>query len=143
MCCHIVDLTGQVLPVRAIADAAHARGVRVLVDGAQSFGQFPFTVAQLGCDYFATSLHKWLMGPQGTGLLYIRRDLIPDVWPLMPSSGDSSDDIRKFEDIGTHPPAPVLALGDALSFHRSTGSGGEGGATLHAPRLLDAAGCHA
>lgn len=122
MCCHIVDLTGQVLPVRGICEAAHRRGVPVLVDGAQSFGQFDFTVADLGCDFFATSLHKWLMGPQGTGALYVRRDLIPDVWPLMPAAPEAASDIRKFEDIGTASHAPALALAEAMNFHAAVGA---------------------
>lgn len=122
MCCHMVDLTGQVLPVRAIADAAHARGVPVLVDGAQTFGHLPFTMSDLDCDYFATSLHKWMMGPQGTGALYIRKDRIADVWSLMSSDASASSDIRKFEDIGTSPPSRILALADAMAFHAAIGS---------------------
>ena len=122
MCCHMVDLTGQVLPVRAIADAAHAHGVPVLVDGAQTFGHLPFTMRDLDCDYFATSLHKWLMGPQGTGALYIRKDRIADVWSLMSSDASASSDIRKFEDTGTSPPARILALADAMAFHAAIGS---------------------
>ena len=121
MVCHMIDLTGQILPVRALADMTHRHGVPLLVDGAQTFGHLDFTQADLACDFFATSLHKWLMGPQGTGMLYIHRDRIADVWPLMPAEEDDSADVRKFEDIGTAPPAPILALGEALAFHRSIG----------------------
>lgn len=122
MCCHMVDLTGQVLPVRAISDTAHRRNIPVLVDGAQTFGHFDFRQQDLACDFFATSLHKWMCGPQGTGMLYVKRERIPDVWPLMPADRSLDRDIRKFEDRGTHPPAPFLALGEAIAFHRTIGA---------------------
>lgn len=121
MCCHLIDLTGQILPVPAISAMAHRHGVPVLVDGAQTFGQFSFTQTDLGCDFFATSLHKWLMGPQGTGMLFVRRDHLHDLWPLMPCDAEEIDDIRKFEDVGTQPSAGLLALGEALAFHHSLG----------------------
>lgn len=122
MCCHMIDLTGQILPVSQITAMAHRRGIPVLVDGAQTFGHIPCTAADLDCDFFATSLHKWMMGPQGTGLLFVRKDRIADLWPLMPAEMEDKEDIRKFEDIGTHPPAPFLALGEALTFHQSIGA---------------------
>jgi len=121
MICHMVDLTGQILPVRSVCDAAHARGIPVLVDGAQTFGHVPLSRESLQCDFFATSLHKWLMGPQGTGMLFVSREHIPDVWPLMPAEGAGRADIRKFEDYGTRPPAPTLAVAEAAAFHRSLG----------------------
>lgn len=121
MCCHMVDLTGQMLPVEAITAMAHRHGIPVLVDGAQTFGHVPCTAPALGCDFFATSLHKWMMGPQGTGMLFVRKDRIADLWPLMPAGAGQKNDIRKFEDVGTRPPAAFLALGEALSFHRSIG----------------------
>ncbi|HMB92643.1 MAG TPA: aminotransferase class V-fold PLP-dependent enzyme [Rhodothermales bacterium] len=122
MCCHMIDLTGQILPVSKITAMAHRHGLPVLVDGAQTFGHVPCTAADLGCDFYATSLHKWMMGPQGTGLLFVRKDRIADLWPLMPAETEGQGDIRKFEDIGTHPPAPFLALGEALTFHQSIGA---------------------
>ena len=122
MLCHMIDLTGQILPVRPVVEMARARGIPVLVDGAQTFGQLDFTLADLGCDYFATSLHKWLMGPHGTGMLYVRKDRIPDLWPLMPAAADLDADIRKFEDIGTQSLASFLALSEALTFHHSIGA---------------------
>lgn len=121
MCCHMIDLTGQILPVAAISRMAQRHGVPVLVDGAQTFGQVPFTIGELGCDFFATSLHKWLMGPHGTGLLYVKKDHLADLWPLMPASPARHDDIRKFEDIGTAPLGQTLALGEALTFHETLG----------------------
>ena len=122
MCCHMVDVTGQVLPVRAVAKTAHAHGIPVLVDGAQTFGHLAFEVNDLECDFFATSLHKWTLGPQGTGLLYVRKERIADVWPLMSSSNELRGDIRKFEDVGTRPPARLLAISEALAFHERIGS---------------------
>ncbi|NND73332.1 MAG: aminotransferase class V-fold PLP-dependent enzyme [Rhodothermales bacterium] len=121
MCCHMVDLTGQILPVRRICDMAHRHGVHVLVDGAQTFGQIPCTAAMLQCDYFATSLHKWYMGPQGTGMLFVRKQLVPAVWPLNPPEETSSTDIRKFEDVGTRALAQVLSLAESSSFNSVIG----------------------
>jgi selenocysteine lyase/cysteine desulfurase len=117
----MIDLTGQILPIADITSMAHRHGIPVLVDGAQTFGHVPCTAADLGCDFFATSLHKWMMGPQGTGMLFVRKNRIADLWSLMPAEADQKDNIRKFEDVGTQPPAPFLALGEALSFHRSIG----------------------
>jgi selenocysteine lyase/cysteine desulfurase len=100
---------------------ARERGVPVIVDGAHSFAHFPFAQADLGCDYYATSLHKWLFAPHGTGLLYVRRDRIGDLWPLMAAPDAMDDDIRKFEEIGTHPAANYLAIAEALTFHEGIG----------------------
>lgn len=119
---HMVDVNGQIMPVRAIADLAHERGVPVLVDGAQTFGQVAFDLPSLDCDYFATSLHKWLGGPHGTGALFIKQDRIPGVWPLMPCHADRRDDIRKFEDVGTDQWVRILALADAIDRHETWGA---------------------
>ncbi len=121
MCCHMIDLTGQILPVRKICDLAHEEDIPVLVDGAQTLGHIQFRIDELGCDFFATSLHKWMMGPQGTGLLYVRKSKIDTVWSLMSSDPAQSDDIRKFEDIGTTPQARLLGLGEAVAFHHQIG----------------------
>ena len=119
---HPVNLTGQHFPVASLCALAHQRGIQVAVDAAQSFGQFPLSARTLGCDYLGTSLHKWLMGPKGTGLLYVKRDLIPGLWPLFPSGKTRApDDIRKFELIGTAPPVH-LALAEAIRFHRAIGA---------------------
>jgi len=122
---HPVNLTGQHFPVARICDLAHARGIEVVVDAAQSFGQFEVTAGSLKCDYMGTSLHKWLLGPKGTGLLYVRRSKIEKVWPLIAvgaGAGRKPDDIRKYETIGTGP-MTVLALAEALSFHQTLGVG--------------------
>ena len=121
--CHQINLTGQILPVKGVVQMARARGIPVIVDGAHALAQFHFTLDELDCDYYGTSLHKWLNAPHGTGLLYVRKDKIGDLWPLMAASERQDDNIRKFEEIGTHPAANYLAIGDALTFHE--GIGGE------------------
>lgn len=119
--CHIINLTGQILPVREVVRMARRRGIPVIVDGAHSFGHWPFTRDELECDYYSSSLHKWLFAPHGTGLLYVRRDKIADLWPLMAPPEELVDDVRKFEEIGTHPAANYLAIGEALTFHEGIG----------------------
>lgn len=119
--CHVINITGQIMPVKEIVGLGRSRGIPVIVDGAHSFGQFPFSHADLDCDYFGSSLHKWLSAPIGTGLLYVRRDKIADLWPLMPPPDPKSADIRKFEEIGTHPTAPRLAIAEALTFYEGIG----------------------
>lgn len=119
--CHVINLTGQIFPVRDIVEMARGYDIPVIVDGAHGLAHFDFTLAELGCDYYATSLHKWLFAPHGTGLLYVKRDKIADLWPLMAAPERMDSDIRKFEEIGTHPAAPCLAIGEALSFHQSLG----------------------
>ena len=121
--CHITNLTGQIFPVRRIADEARRRGIKTVVDGAHAFAHFPFTAGDLGCDYYGTSLHKWLLAPIGTGFLYVRREHIPSLWPLTPAAASRANDIRKFEEIGTHPAANHNAIAEALTFHE--GIGGE------------------
>jgi isopenicillin-N epimerase len=120
--CHITNLTGQIFPVRDICRMARARGIRTIVDGAHAFAHFPFSLADLECDYYGTSLHKWLLAPVGTGFLYVRRELIKDHWPLTPANESRDADIRKFEEIGTHPAAMHNAIAEALEFHHSVGS---------------------
>jgi selenocysteine lyase/cysteine desulfurase len=121
--CHITNLTGQIFPVKKICDEARRRGVKTIVDGAHAFAQFPYKVGDLGCDYYGTSLHKWLLAPIGTGFLYVRRENIAGLWPLQPAAESQKDNIRKFEEIGTHPAANHNAIAEALSFHE--GIGGE------------------
>jgi isopenicillin-N epimerase len=118
---HMINITGQITPVKAVCDLARSRGIETIVDGAHSFAQFDFKQPDLGCDYFGTSLHKWLYAPKGTGLLYVKRDKIPKIWPLMAAESKQVSDIRKFEEIGTHSAAPKLAIGEALLFHNGIG----------------------
>jgi isopenicillin-N epimerase len=118
----VVFLNGQILPVSEITALGRKRGIPVIVDGAHAFAQFPFTQSELGCDYWGTSLHKWLMAPIGTGMLYVKRERIGDLWPLMAAQETQTKDIRKFEEIGTHPAANHNAIGEALSFHEMIGA---------------------
>lgn len=114
-------MNGQIFPVRQIVELGRKRGIPVIVDGAHAFAQFPFTRDQLGCDYFGTSLHKWLMAPMGTGFLSVRRDKIEGLWGLFASEGVQARDIRKYEEIGTHPAAIHNGIGEALTFHEMLG----------------------
>ncbi|HEY4564328.1 MAG TPA: aminotransferase class V-fold PLP-dependent enzyme [Thermoanaerobaculia bacterium] len=122
LACHLINLTGQILPAKRVVELGRERGIPVIVDGAQSFAHVDFDRADLGCDYFATSLHKWLFAPHGTGMLYVRREKIRDLWPLMAAPATMADDIRKFEEIGTHPDAQILATAEALAFHEGIGA---------------------
>lgn len=119
--CHMINITGQILPVRAVVEMARSKGIPVIVDGAHALAHFDFKISDLNCDYYATSLHKWLFAPHGTGLLYVRKEKIRELWPLMAATEKMDEDIRKFEEIGTHPAANYLAIAEALSFHQGIG----------------------
>lgn len=121
--CQVTWRTGHILPVREICAAARSRGIQSIVDGAQGFAHVPFSLADLGCDYYATSGHKWLSAPLGTGLLYVRRERIHDLWPPSPSHNDGSarDNIRKFESIGSRPPAFHNAIIGSVRFLENLG----------------------
>ncbi len=118
---HIINWNGQILPVKQIADAAHARGIDVLVDGAHSFAHFNFTIPDLGADYFGTSLHKWLSASIGTGMLYVKKEKIAALYPMFGSPDHRSPDIRKFENLGTRPFFIEQAIGKAIEFHEMIG----------------------
>lgn len=120
--CHMINLTGQILPVKGVVQMARQKGIPVIVDGAHSFAHFDFTHADLDCDYFATSLHKWLFAPHGTGMLYVRKEKIKGLWPMMAAPEAMDDNIRKFEEIGTHPAANYNAIAEALTFHQGIGA---------------------
>ncbi|HEY9427450.1 MAG TPA: aminotransferase class V-fold PLP-dependent enzyme [Gemmatimonadaceae bacterium] len=119
---HVSYQTGYIAPVRAIVGMARRHGVEVLVDGAHAFAHFPFTRDELGCDYYGTSLHKWCLAPIGTGFLYVRKEKIPHIWSMFAGSPDEDANIRKYEEIGTHPAANHNAISLALAFHRSIGA---------------------
>ena len=119
---HQINLTGQINPVKKVCELARARGIETIVDGAHSFAQFEFKRDDLGCDYFGTSLHKWIYAPKGTGMLYVRKEKIPHVWALMASEDRNKNDIRKYEEIGTHSAAMRLAIGEAILFHNAIGA---------------------
>jgi len=119
--CHITNLTGQIFPVKRICQMARGRGIEAIVDGAHAYAQFPIKHADLDCDYYGVSLHKWLLAPHGTGLLYVRKSKIAKLWPMMAAPEEMTDNIRKFEEIGTHPAANHNAISDALEFHQTIG----------------------
>jgi len=120
--CHITNLTGQIFPVKRICQMARSRGIEAIVDGAHAYAQFPFKHEDLDCDYYGTSLHKWLLAPHGTGFLYVRRAKIEKLWPMMAAPASMNANIRKFEEIGTHPAANHNAIAEALTFHESIGA---------------------
>ncbi|MFP6827020.1 MAG: aminotransferase class V-fold PLP-dependent enzyme [Pseudohongiellaceae bacterium] len=121
MVCHMVNITGQVLPVRKIVDMAHARGVEVMVDGAHAFSHITFQMQDLDCDYYGTSLHKWLSAPLGSGMLYVKKEKIDSVWPLFAERDLEPNDIRRLNHIGTHPVHTDLAILNAIEYQNTIG----------------------
>jgi selenocysteine lyase/cysteine desulfurase len=121
MICHLVNITGHVLPVRAVCDMAHARGVDVMVDGAHAFAQLAYKIPDLGCDYYGASLHKWLGAPLGAGILYVKEDKIAKLWPIFGDEGIPETDIRKLNHTGTHPVHTDLGIENAIGFHLELG----------------------
>ncbi|MEX1187166.1 MAG: aminotransferase class V-fold PLP-dependent enzyme [Gemmatimonadaceae bacterium] len=119
---HITNLTGQIMPVRELVELARPRGIEVFVDGAHAYAHFPFKRDDLGCDYYGTSLHKWLLAPIGTGFLYVKKEKQRGLWPLMAAGPELDDNVRKYEEIGTHPAANHNAISAALAFHRGIGA---------------------
>jgi selenocysteine lyase/cysteine desulfurase len=124
MVCHMINITGQILPIRKICDMAHDRGVEVMVDGAHAVAHIDFDIKDLRCDYYGASLHKWLSVPLGSGLLYIRKGAQAQLWPLLaPFSYPSPDGfITRLNHLGTHPVHTELALEDAIAYHNLIGS---------------------
>jgi selenocysteine lyase/cysteine desulfurase len=122
MVCHMINITGQILPVRKICDMAHARGVQVMVDGAHSFAHFKFTIPELDCDYFGSSLHKWLSVPLGAGILYVKKENSGKVWPLLAEGGLKTNNILNLNHIGTHPAHTDLAVADSIDFYNIIGA---------------------
>jgi len=120
--CHITNLTGQLFPVQRLSRLARSRGIVSVVDGAHAIAHFPFKIRDLECDYYGVSLHKWLLAPIGNGLLYVRRENIPKLWPLQATPERQNNDIRKFEAIGTYPTAIRASIGEALAFHQAIGA---------------------
>lgn len=117
---HMVNITGQILPIKKICDMAHSRQVEVLVDGAHTFGHLQFKIPDLGCDYYGASLHKWLSVPLGSGILYVRQGKAPGLWSLM-ADWQMKDDITHLAHTGTHPVATDLTVLDAIEFYQKIG----------------------
>ncbi len=118
---HITNLTGQIFPAKEICAMARAKGITTIVDGAHAYSHFPFKLTDFDCDFYGTSLHKWLLAPIGAGFLYVRKDRIEKHWALQPAGTGQAKDIRKFEEIGTHPAANHNAVSEALVFTRTIG----------------------
>ncbi|HWZ04354.1 MAG TPA: aminotransferase class V-fold PLP-dependent enzyme [Mucilaginibacter sp.] len=119
---HMINWVGQIMPVQKICDMAHAKGIEVLVDGAHSFGLMDFKIPDLHCDYFGTSLHKFLSAPIGSGMLWIKKEKIENVWPMVCGDKPHDGDIRKFEDLGTRSFPIEQGIGEAINFHEGIGS---------------------
>lgn len=122
MVCHMINITGHILPVRKICDMAHSKGVQVLVDGAHALAHIQFKISELNCDYYGCSLHKWLSVPIGAGLLYVRQEHVGKIWPLLGEEGKPQDDILRLNHTGTHPPATDLTIADAIDYYYRMGA---------------------
>ena len=122
MVCHMVNITGQILPIRKICDMAHSKGVQVMVDGAHAVAHIQYNIPDLHCDYYGASLHKWLSVPLGVGMLYVKKENIGKIWPLIAEGDRNEDDISRLNHIGTHPVHTDLAISEAIDFYHKIGS---------------------
>lgn len=116
MVCHMVNITGHILPIRKICDMAHSHGVEVMVDGAHCVGHIDVNIRELDCDYYGSSLHKWLSTPLGAGLLFVKKEKVSKIWPLLAEHDREPDDIGRLNHTGTHPVHTDLAINDALDY---------------------------
>jgi len=116
MVCHMINITGQILPIKKICDMAHSYGVDVMVDGAHCIGHFNFKISDFNCDYYGSSLHKWLATPLGAGLLYVKKSKISKIWPLLANSNKNPNDIKRLNHIGTHPVHTDLAINNSIDY---------------------------
>jgi len=121
MVCHMINISGQILPVRKICDMAHKRGVQVMVDGAHAVAHFTFSLEELDCDYYGASLHKWLSVPLGAGLLYVKKKHIPNIWPLIASGNVDEENIMRLNHMGTHPVHTEITVSDAIDYYYTIG----------------------
>lgn len=120
MICHIINITGQILPVKKICEMAHKYGVEVMVDGAHAVAQIQFNITELGCDYYGASLHKWLAMPLGVGVLYVKKEYQSKIWPLI-GENETVQGINRLNHFGTNPVHTYLALQFAIDFHNKIG----------------------
>ncbi|MBK9152441.1 MAG: aminotransferase class V-fold PLP-dependent enzyme [Saprospiraceae bacterium] len=121
MICHMINITGQILPVRKICDMAHAKGVEVLVDGAHAVAHIRFNISELNCDYYGSSLHKWLSVPLGAGILYVKKGKAISKWPVFAPWSAGNDDVYKFNHTGTHPVHTDLTISSAIRYYHIIG----------------------
>jgi len=119
---HMINITGQVLPIRKICDMAHAKGVQVIVDGAHAFAHIKFRMDELDCDYYAAALHKWLSTPLGAGLLYVKKDNVKKLWPLLADGEKDMNKINRLNHIGTHPVHTDLTINDCIDYYEMIGA---------------------
>jgi len=122
MVCHMINITGQILPVRKICDMAHSKGVEVLVDGAHAFAHIQYKISDLNCDYYGASLHKWLSVPLGAGMLYVRKEKIAKIWPLLADGEKDLSKINRLNHTGTLPVHTDLSIEDAIDYYKFIGS---------------------
>lgn len=122
MVCHMINITGQILPVKEICEMAHSKGVKVMVDGAHAIAHFQFKIDDLGCDFYGASLHKWLSNPLGAGLLYVKKEHIPKVWPLLAESSREDGDIARLNHTGTIPVHTDLAIASSIAYYQKIGA---------------------
>ena len=116
MVCHMINITGQILPIKKICEMAHSYGVEVMVDGAHCVGHFDFSIDDFNCDYYGSSLHKWLATPLGAGLLYVNRNNTHKIWPLLANGNTNKNDIKRLNHIGTHPVHTDLAISNSIDY---------------------------
>jgi selenocysteine lyase/cysteine desulfurase len=122
MVCHMINITGQILPIRKICDMAHSKGVQVMVDGAHAIAHIKFNIPDLHCDYYGASLHKWLSVPLGVGILYVKKEHVGNIWPLLAEADREKDDISRLNHIGTHPVHTDLAISHSIDFYNRIGA---------------------
>ena len=122
MVCHMVNITGQILPIKKICQMAHKKGVQVMVDGAHCVGHFQFKIDDLECDYYGSSLHKWLAVPLGTGMLYVRDKHIDNLWPVYAEHHREPGDIARLNHTGTHPVYHDLSIENAIEYYTMLGA---------------------
>jgi selenocysteine lyase/cysteine desulfurase len=122
MVCHMINITGQILPVRKICDMAHSHGVEVMIDAAHTYAHIRHTIPELGGDYYAASLHKWLSVPLGAGILYVRKEHQARIWPLLAEPDTTAQGIARLNHTGTLPVHTDLAIGDALDYYAVLGA---------------------
>ena len=116
MVCHMINITGQILPIKKICEMAHKYGVEVMVDGAHCVGHFDFSIDDFNCDYYGSSLHKWLATPLGAGLLYVNKNKTHKIWPLLANGNTNKSDIKRLNHIGTHPVHTDLAISNSIDY---------------------------
>ena len=116
MVCHMINITGQILPIKKICEMAHNYGVEVMVDGAHCVGHFDFSIDDFNCDYYGSSLHKWLATPLGAGLLYVNKNKTHKIWPLLANGNTNKSDIKRLNHIGTHPVHTDLAISNSIDY---------------------------